>query len=392
MTRAATPTPDVAVVGDGPAGLAVAAAANGLGLDVVVHGTGEPWHATYATWRDDVAWLPDTVFVSVVDRVEVHGTRRHVIDRDYAVFDNDALRAHLASGLRLRTGRVDPVDVTAGVVIDATGASGRPRAWQTAHGVVLDRVPPSLGVSTDRVTLMDWRPAGGELGDTVPSFCYVVPVADGWLIEETVLAASPVVEPAALRDRLVCRLGRDGARIVDGARRTEEVRIPMGAPPVRPSGPYSGSAVVPFGAAAGYVHPATGYSVAASLRAAPRVARAIADGLDLGAAVWPGSHLRARALHDYGLDALLRLRPTEVAAFFDAFFELPVEVWSDYLRVDTTPRAVAGVMRRVFRRAPWSLRARLMTGDPRPVVRDLAASRSTAERPAPIRAPRRSRR
>jgi lycopene beta-cyclase len=367
----------VAVVGDGPAGLAIAAACRELGLAVTVHGTGDPWHATYATWRDDVPDLPEAAFATLTDRVVVVGLRRHVIDRSYALFDNAVLRAHLLEGLDVEHGRVDPHELARAepdrVVVDATGAVGSPAAWQTAHGVVLDEVPPALDLPTDAVTLMDWRPDHGpgrsDDHEGPPSFCYVVPVADGWLVEETVLAANPAVAPEVLRERLVSRLGPGGAALVDAAVRVEQVRIPMGSPPRRGEGN-----LVPFGAAAGFVHPATGYSVAASLRAAPRVAQAIAAGADLGEAIWPRSQLRARALHDYGLDALLRLDGAAIAAFFDAFFELPQERWADYLRVDTTPVAVAGVMRRVFRRAPWSVRRRLMAGDPRRLVRRSAAS------------------
>jgi lycopene beta-cyclase len=367
----------VSVVGDGPAGLAIAAACRQLGMAVTVHGTGEAWHATYATWRDDVPDLPDSVFATLTDRVEVVGRRRHVIDRTYALFDNAALRAHLLDGLHVEHGRVDPHELARAepdrVVVDATGAVGSPAAWQTAHGVVLAEVPPALDLPTDAVTLMDWRPAGGlrRSGghDGPPSFCYVVPVADGWLVEETVLAANPAVAPEVLRDRLVSRLGPSGRAVLDEAARVEGVRIPMGSRPRRGEGN-----LVPFGAAAGFVHPATGYSVAASLRAAPRVAHAIAAGADLSEAVWPRAQLRARALHDYGLDALLRLDAAATAAFFDAFFELPQQRWADYLRVDTTPAAVAGVMRRVFWRAPWTVRRRLMAGDPRRLVRRSADS------------------
>ncbi|CAN5392270.1 hypothetical protein BH23ACT3_BH23ACT3_17280 [soil metagenome] len=376
MTPARSSAPSgVAVVGDGPAGLAIAAACHAVGLPVTVHGTGDTWHATYATWRDDVPDLPDSVFATLTDRVEVVGARRHVIDRTYALFDNAALRAHLMDGLQVAHGRVDPRELARAepsqVVVDATGAAGSPAAWQTAHGVVLPDVPPALDLPTDAVTLMDWRPPGGTYrsGEGPPSFCYVVPVADGWLVEETVLASSPAVAPDVLRGRLVRRLGPDGEEVIHGALRVEEVRIPMGSPLQRGEGN-----LVTFGAAAGFVHPATGYSVAASLRIAPRVARAIASGADLGDAVWPRSQRRARALHDYGLDALLRLDGAATAAFFDAFFELPQQRWADYLRVDTTPAAVARVMRRVFLRAPWRVRGRLMACDPRRLVRRSAAS------------------
>lgn len=363
--------PDVAVVGDGPAGTALAAACADVGLSVQLHGPGEPWRATYATWRDDVEMLPDDVFGTVSPAVDVVGRRRHRIRRAYGVFDNDALRAHLLAGLpsgAVQAGRVDPDAIRARLVVDARGADPAvaTAAWQTAFGVVLDTVPNTLDLAADIPTLMDWRPAAG---DAPPSFCYVVPVGDGWLVEETVLAAVDEVDPAVLRSRLERRLGSDGPTLVAGAVRAEEVRIPMGLPPRRTVGVH-----LAFGAAAGYVHPATGYSVAAALRAAPRVARAIADGRDPAEAIWPRPHRRARALHDYGLAALLRLDAHDTASFFDAFFELPVERWAGYLRVDTTPAAVAGVMGRVFRRAPWRVRRRLVTVDPRVLRRLVAAS------------------
>jgi lycopene beta-cyclase len=192
----------------------------------------------------------------------------------------------------------------------------------------------------------------------------VVPVHDGWLVEETVLAARPAVDPSMLRARLEHRLGPDGRELVDAALRSESVRIPMGGPIPAPS-----QAVVRFGAAAGFVHPATGYSVAASIRAAPRVAAAIAEGDDVWRAVWPRAHRRARALHDYGLERILRLDADDTRAFFDAFFDLPADRWGEYLRVDTTPAAVASVMRGVFSGSPPTVRRRLMAGNPRALVR-----------------------
>jgi lycopene beta-cyclase len=113
------------------------------------------------------------------------------------------------------------------------------------------------------------------------------------------------------------------------------------------------------------VHPATGYSVAASLRLAPTLAEAIAVGRDTVDAVWTADRRRARALHEFGLDVLVGLDADATRSFFDAFFDQPVGVWRDYLRVDTTTRAVSGVMWRLFRSAPWPLRRRLMAGDPR---------------------------
>ena len=103
--------------------------------------------------------------------------------------------------------------------------------------------------------------------------------------------------------------------------------------------------------------------MAASLRAAPRVAAAIADGGDarhVWEAVWPPALRRTRRLHDYGLEVLLGLGPGELASFFDAFFDLPVDVWAPYLRVDSPPQAVVRAMSAVLRALPWSMRRRLV--------------------------------
>jgi lycopene beta-cyclase len=376
------PDLDVAIVGDGPAGAALAAACRSEGLAAVLVGTGVPWEATYGSWCDDVPGVPSEVFSTICPQVLAFGERRHELHRPYGVFDNDALRAHLLDGVEIVCSRArghqqfvwgnrvltDHGGVDARVVVDAAGfggfigamPGGPSPAWQTAYGVVLAELPSEASIEPDAVTLMDFRnPSPSVPPSPTPTFCYVVPVRDGWLVEETVLAARPAVVPSALRSRLEHRLGLDGAHLVATALRTEMVRIPMGGPI------SSGSkAMVRFGAAAGFVHPATGYSVAASLRAAPRVAAAIADGVDPSSVVWPLAHRRARVLHHYGLERLLQLDGDETRSFFDAFFDLPADRWTEYLRIDTTPAAVASVMRGVFSAAPWSVRRRLMAGNP----------------------------
>ncbi len=389
---------DVVVVGDGPAGVAAAGACAAVGLRTALVGPGAPWTATYGLWRDDVPWLGDGVFAATRQRVRIHGARTHEIDRAYGIVDGEALAAALTPGVTRITGHaaraerrmdgtwrvpVGSTSVTARrAVVMATGSpppSAR-TAWQTAWGVVLDDLPDGLGPD-DAVTLMDFREPSRAAPDVgAPTFCYVVPLAQGrWLVEETVLAARPAVTPELLRARLVARLGPDGEALVaaaEAAGTVESVRIPMGgglpAPPRDPASTAgatgsagSASSVVRFGAAAGLVHPATGYSVAASLRLAPRLAEAIAAGRDPMAAVWTPSMRRARALHEFGLDVLTGLDADQTRAFFDAFFDQPLDAWRHYLRVDTTARAVSGVMWQLYRSAPWSLRRRLMAGDPR---------------------------
>ena len=80
------------------------------------------------------------------------------------------------------------------------------------------------------------------------------------------------------------------------------------------------------------MHPATGFSVAATLRLAPAVADALAAHLPgdprgaLAAAhavLWPPAAQAVHLLRRRGLEALLRMPPEEVPAFFEVFFALP---------------------------------------------------------------------
>jgi lycopene beta-cyclase len=405
---------DVAVIGDGPAGSALARACRRQGIDGVLIGDDTPWTATYSTWVDDLvddSGLIDVGAVVSITSAEVwaYGARPHRLPRSYATLDNDALRSALRDGVEHRRVRVDHVAVgavgapaaddaehrlelvdgsviTARVLIDATGwparfarqDSERAPAWQTALGVVLPDPPPGdLGTPT----FMDFRPVLGPDGapssvgpSGVTTFCYSLPVSDGWLIEETVLAARPAIEPIALLPRLAARLGRHPDNVLADAIRTEYVRIPLGGSRPGPEQP-----VVAFGAAAGYVHAATGFSVATSIRAAPRVAAAIGLALEsssgtidpspIAEAVWTAPMRRTRVLHDYGLEVLLDLDDDEVRAFFDAFFELSIADWSAYLRVETPPGEVSAVMARLFRSSSWQLRRRLAGRNPASLAR-----------------------
>jgi lycopene beta-cyclase len=384
---------DVAIVGDGPAGAALARACRSADLDVVVVGPGAPWTNTYAAWPDELPSLPDDVWLAQRPVAVVVGDRPHRIERPYGVFDTERLTAHLLDGVEHVVGRAVGVEhvtgasrvvvddgtarraVAARLVVDASGA--RPvlarlalrragLASQSAVGVVVAKPPPGHDPGT--AVLMDLRPAGD---DSCSTFAYVVPVAEGWLVEETSLAARPAVGGATLRARL---LARYGSAAVAGALRHEVVSIPMGLPlPSRPQ------PVVAFGAAASYIHPATGYSLTAALRAAPRVAAAIAaapagaaiDPRPVWEAVWPAEQRRVRALHDYGLAALLRMRPPGVREFFDAFFDLPVARWAPYLRVDATVDEVTAVMWSVFSAVSWRVRRQLAAGSPLRMARAL---------------------
>lgn len=382
-----TPDHDVAIIGDGPAAGALAAACAAVSLQVVRIGPAAAWTATYGTWVDDIAEHASSLATTFT--VEVVTTRRRTLERPYGVFDNERLRSSLACG-SIVDSRVASVrhhqwgaqvvtesgdSIAARVVIDASGAQTpfvlgprlRHTPLQRAYGLVLDHRPDAIG--GDAGVFMDWYQSGEQ---RPPTFLYVVALpARRWLVEETSLASWPPMPFEQLRARLAARLGAD---LTSRAEHVEQVSIPM-----RPGVPNLAQSTVGFGAAAGYVHPATGYSVAASLRAAPHVAAAIRTAVAIDEprlrsrtvwdAVWPRPQRRARALHDYGLASLLRLPHEDVAVFFEAFFSLPTASWAAYLRVDATAAEVRRVMTGVFRNVPWRVRRQLAMGDPGLLVR-----------------------
>ncbi|NUT92439.1 MAG: lycopene cyclase [Saccharothrix sp.] len=356
---------DVLVVGGGPAGRALASACAAIGLDtsLVDPHPERPWRATYAAWLDE---LPEGAPIAVAtSRTRVWAVREHRLDRGYAVLDNEVLRAlpegvrvirgtvvaRTATAVRLADGRV----LRARRVVDAAGTGtgistggsgtrgGGGRAAQHAVGVV---VPRGGWLDGDEAVVMDWRkPPDAGMPD--PSFLYVVPVSAGEvLVEETSLARRPGLPLGELRRRLHARLAERGVPVPHGE---ERVRIVLDAEPRENA----------FGAAGGLLHPATGYSVAAALRLAPAVARALADGDPVDRVVWSPGTRTVHALRRFGLEALLRMRPDEVPEFFDHFFQLPENQQRSYLGDRSDLHGTVRAMSGLFRTTPWRLRARL---------------------------------
>ncbi|WP_137812140.1 lycopene cyclase family protein [Gandjariella thermophila] len=379
---------DVLVAGGGPAGWAVAAscAARGLSTTLVDEDPWRDWPATYAAWADELpADLPAAAVAARPAVVRAVAAADHRITREYLVLRNAGLRDHLTHpDVRVRAGRVvgaehgrsgstvrlaDGHRLAAAVVVDASGVrraltGGRPRrppAEQTAAGLVLPAtaVYPVLGPG--EALLMDWTHPAGPAGDAA-TFLYAVPLAAGRvLVEETSLARRPGLPREVLRDRLRMRLGALGVPVAD-AMAEEHVRIPLDLPLPRPG------RAVPFGVAAGMVHPATGYHVASALRTAPAVAAAVATGLRHGPAaaarvawhaVWPPAALAVHALRRRGLAALLAVPPREVPAFFELFFRLAEDHQRAYLSGRTDLAGTAGAMAALFAAAGWPLRGRL---------------------------------
>ncbi|MCZ2820729.1 lycopene cyclase family protein [Modestobacter sp. VKM Ac-2977] len=394
---------DVVVAGAGPAGLSVAAACAARGLGVVVVAPHlRPWHQTYGMWADELdavstALLGDTARTEgpppLGRRYPVTVVRTTAgsqdIGRSYARLHNDVVHGLLLGQLRAgggatRTGSVaavhqdpagqvvtlaDGTTLTGGMVIDARGG-GPGSAHQRAWG---ERVTGDLGglVPDGGALLMDWAVLREDGAAQPPAFLYGMGLDDGTtLLEATSLAARPPVPLPHLRDRLHRLIAEAGLRIAD---RPERVAIPLDAAVRRSDG-------VPVGAAAGLVHPATGYSVATSLRAGSTIADAVLAGADAAAVRALVRSARQRAtlgLLGLGREVLVGLDEAETDAFFQAFFSLPEQAWVAYLDVGSAPTSIAATMLRVARALPPPARRRLVATVVRVALPRLPSRRAT---------------
>jgi lycopene cyclase-like protein len=288
--------------------------------------------------------------------------------------EEDATTVTLRSGQRLR----------ARVVVDATGEGSllerneAPAAWQTAYGALLT-IRGGHPWALDEIGLMDFR---GE--DELPTFLYAQPLSsDRVFVEETTLIRSPEVPISELRDRLFKRLSRMGIDIEDVADE-EHCRIRMIG-----SRPVFGQRALGFGAAAGMVHPASGYQLARLPAAAEAVADALASNLSDGApkasaeawkALWPASRQRQWALYRFGAKILCELDAEDTRRFFDAFFKIDPSLWAGFLSATLSPLGLARAMAAVFSAASISTRRQLLSAGASPSGLDLLR---TISRPTP---------
>lgn len=324
---------DVAVVGLGPAGRALASRCAAAGLTVLALDPepDAPWRQTLSVWADQVPpWLRpeacgEDVLAHTVPEPALFAPGRTVLHREYAVLDNEALRRALplGPGVIVERTRVDDAGLTALTtrahrVVDCRGAGGALNRGplQTAYGIVVDAADAAPALGGDGALFMDWRTDYDD-DEAGPSFLYAIPLsADRVLLEETCLAGQPAPGPAVLASRLRSRLAGRGVprAAIDAPLSVERVRIPLLPRPGASLDPR----VEAFGTAGGHGHAATGYSVAAMLAAVPAAVHAIASGRPVPA---PRSPL-STTLHRLGLRALLRADERTLTALFSAFGRL----------------------------------------------------------------------
>lgn len=369
---------DLAVVGGGPAGLAVAQRVAEAGLSVVSidPSPGLVWPNNYGVWVDefeamglsdclDTVWPSASVFIDDHTSKSLHRPYARVARRKLKSTMMDRCIAH---GVRFHQAKVakvvhneassllicdDGVAVPATVVLDATGFSrclvqyDKPYnpGYQVAYGILaeVDEHPFDI----DKMLFMDWRdshlPEGSaikERNSRVPTFLYAMPFSPTRIfLEETSLVARPGLSMDDIQERMAARLRHLGIRI-RSVEEDERCVIPMGGPlPVLPQ------RVVGIGGTAGMVHPSTGYMVARTLATAPIVADSIVRFLDTGNGgiagdalaaevwkeLWPTDRRRQREFFCFGMDVLLKLDLQGTRRFFNAFFDLEPHYWHGFL-------------------------------------------------------------
>ncbi|KAL7169158.1 hypothetical protein ACSBR2_034238 [Camellia fascicularis] len=368
---------DLAVVGGGPAGLAVAQQVSEAGLSVCSIDPSPKliWPNNYGVWVDEFEAMDlldclDTTWSGAVVFVDDHSTKN--LDRPYGRVNRRQLKSKMMqkcilNGVKFHQAKVikviheesksllicnDGVTVQAAVVLDATGFSrclvqyDKPYnpGYQVAYGILAEVEEHPFDVN--KMVFMDWRDSHlnnnmelKERNSKIPTFLYAMPFSSKQIfLEETSLVARPGLPMEDIQERMVARLRHLGIK-VKSIEEDERCVIPMGGPlPVLPQ------RVVGIGGTAGMVHPSTGYMVARTLAAAPIVADSIVrylgsetslSGNNLSAEVWrnlwPIERRRQREFFCFGMDILLKLDLQGTRRFFDAFFDLEPRYWHGFL-------------------------------------------------------------
>ncbi|KAJ4977887.1 hypothetical protein NE237_008667 [Protea cynaroides] len=343
---------DLAVVGGGPAGLAVAQQVSEAGLSVCSIDPSPKliWRNNYGVWVEfeatDLLDCLDTTWSSAL--VFVDDQTRKCMDRPFGRVNRRLLKSKMiqkciSNGVKFHQAKVikvihekfrsvlicnDGVTVQATIVLRATGFSRclvqydkqyNP-GYQVAYGILaeVEKHPFDL----DKVVLMDSRDSHltnkkelREKNSRIPSFLFAMPFSSKRsFLEEFSLVSRPGVPMEEIQERLVARLKGLGIKL-KSIEEDEKCVIPMGG-----TLPLLPQQVVGIGGSAGMVHPSTGYMMARTLAAAPVVVNSIVQylgserglsGDELSAKIWkdlwPIERRRQREFFCFGMDVLLKL-------------------------------------------------------------------------------------
>ncbi|KFM29055.1 Lycopene epsilon cyclase, chloroplastic [Auxenochlorella protothecoides] len=334
-------SPDVLVVGAGPAGLALAAELGAQGLRTTLVGDAASiFTNNYGVWADEfqALGLEHTLEHVWGDAVCYFSEGRPTrVGRAYARVDRQKLRQHLveacqANGVTFQPGEVVDVGVKNGTasVTCQDGSVLTARLVTLASGAAAGRFlkyessAPAVAVQT-------------AYGIEVEVAGYDEAFDPGRVfLEETCLVAKPALPFQTLKRRLERRCAALGLEIKE-VHEEEWSYIPVGGPL-----PLADQPITAFGAAASLVHPATGYSLARSLREAKGVAAATAAALGsadsqrsvasrVWDALWSQERRKQAAFHIFGMELLCKMGVEPTAQFFTTFFSLPTRQWRGFL-------------------------------------------------------------
>ena len=334
-------TYDLAVVGAGPSGLAVAerVASSGRRVCVIDPDPTSVWPNNYGVWIDefealgledclDVTWDEATVFLDS-DRESEKTLRRpygrvnrkklksrlyegcvangvhfkSTIAKDVRNFASPRSKDPAMKAFHASTDAVplaasgysaidcgDGTEVKARLVLDATGHAKKfvqfredyDPGYQGAYGILVDVDEHPFDLN--KMLFMDWRddhladhPEIKRRNDATPTFLYAMPFSETRIFLEE---TSLVARPAVPFDDLKERMRARLAHLdikVNKVHEEEFCLIPMGS-----SLPYVPQRILGIGGTAGMVHPSTGYMISRMLGAAPEIADAIIDALGGG--------------------------------------------------------------------------------------------------------------
>lgn len=337
--------------------MALAGALARRGRDVVVIDPAphDPWKPTWSGFEDELPGVP-VRHRWARTRVELD-SGPVVRERAYVQVDKVALQRQLTEQVpevieaRVLARTSEGLSLTTGPlrtrwVVDCSGTAQvladnpPPQAFQTAYGLEIETEQPHPW-DPEEATWMDLRSL-----DTPPTFLYAMPYGPRRVfVEETALAWRPAVPLDLLEQRLRARLQARGVTIHQ-VHEVERCRIALDvAPHPHPA----------FGAAAGLVHPATGYLLARALSLAEPFADALDDPSARQALLQP----KLRRLHLLGLETLLRSDGPATTAFFETFFRQPE--WARDAFLTALPRfwSTTAAMSRIFVSAPSGVKWRL---------------------------------
>lgn len=390
---------DVVVMGCGPAGLGIAAqcARKGLTTMCISPSLDTPWQHNYACWIDDVADLSFAVpFTKTWPKVAVFldKTRQHLIERPYGLINNTGLKNKLCNDFVQNGGKflkavatsvtsqntclstqTSGLEIKSRLVIDATGQSSRlsprigrgERSAQRAVGAWSSQI--SHPFDPEIFVLMDFRNDRTEINpstDTSPTFLYAMPMSvDQVYLEETSLQQKPGMSFDTLVSRLAHRFACVRVPMPDISE-FRKTHIFMDIPPSKHR-----NGVVAFGAAAGLVHPATGYSVSISLFRSRKIAEAIASGLlnkkmaperlakSVQKTLWSRRDKVQFLFFQIGAEFIRTLTLHETRSFFYAFFCIPVSSQRVFFRGKMSILVFMRIGATMLRHLPFTLSLKL---------------------------------